>query len=126
MSETTFGILPYFMTGWCIFFTKVCIFLPMVFIRTFITTLCFYDFFKTVLVRKRTPCQGVVLFSPSKCHIFYTAFNFSSTLLTQLKPPEASEQAAKKVEGAALKLPPGLRAPDPVNPSSEKMTSQPT
>ena len=49
-----------------------------------------------------------------------------STLLAQLKPPEASEQAAKKVEGAALKLPPGLTRPDPANPSSEKMTSQPT
>ena len=53
---------------------------------------------------------------------------FSSTLLTQLKPPdhEASEQAAKKVEGTALELPPGLTRPDPANPSSEKMTSQPT
>ena len=51
---------------------------------------------------------------------------FSSTLLTQLKPPDASEQAAKKVEGAALELPPGLTRPDPANPSSEKMTSQPT
>ena len=50
----------------------------------------------------------------------------SSTLLTQLKPPEASEQAAKKVEGAALELPLGLRALDPANPSSEKMTSHPT
>ena len=28
----------------------------MVFIRTFITTLCFYDFCKTVLVKKCTPC----------------------------------------------------------------------
>ena len=55
-------------------FTKVCIFLPMVFIRTFTTTLCFYDFCKTVLVKKCTPCQGVVWFSPSKCHIFYTGF----------------------------------------------------
>ena len=41
-------------------FTKVCIFLPMVFIKAFITTLCFYDFWKTVLVKKYTPCQGVV------------------------------------------------------------------
>ena len=36
---------------------------------------------------------------------------FSSTLLTQLKPPEASEQAAKKVE-----LPPGLTRPGPCEP----------
>jgi len=41
---------------------------------------------------------------------------FSSTLLTQLKPPEASEQAAKKVEGAALELPPGLTRPGPCEP----------
>ena len=44
-------------------FTKVCIFLPMVFIQSFITTLCVYDFCKTVLVKKCTPCQGVVWFS---------------------------------------------------------------
>ena len=41
-------------------FPKVCIFLPMVFIMTFITTLCFYDFWIPVLVKKYTPCQGVV------------------------------------------------------------------
>ena len=49
LSETT--LLPYFMTAWCVFFTKVCIFLPMVFIMFFITTVCFYDFCKTVLVK---------------------------------------------------------------------------
>ena len=34
----------------------------------------------------------------------------------------------KWLEGAALKLPPGLTCPalDPANPSSKKMTSQPT
>ena len=93
-------------------FTKVCIFLPMAFIRTFITTLCFHDFCKTVLVKKCTPCQGVVWFFPSKCHIFLH-WLFSSTLFTQLKPPDASEQAAKKVEGAALELPSGLTRPGP-------------
>ena len=36
---------------------------------------------------------------------------FSSTLLTQLKPPEASEQAAKKVEGACPQAPAGAYAP---------------
>ena len=72
----------------CFFYQSV-YFLPMVFIGNFITTLCFYDFCiigpfittlcfydfcKTVLVRKCTPCQGVVWFSPSKCHIFHTGF----------------------------------------------------
>ena len=46
LSETPFS--PYFMTAWC---TKLCIFLPMVFIMVFITTVCFYDFCKTVLVK---------------------------------------------------------------------------
>ena len=61
LSETT--LLPYFMTAWCVFFyqsTIVCIFLPMVFIMFFITTVCFYDFCKTVLVKKYTPCQGMI------------------------------------------------------------------
>ena len=58
LSETT--LLPYFMTAWCVFFTKVCIFLPMVFIMFFITTLCFYDFCKTVLFKKYTPCKGMI------------------------------------------------------------------
>ena len=57
LSETTF--LPYFMRG-VFSFTKVCIFLPMVFIMFFITTVCFYDFCKTVLVKKYTPCQGMI------------------------------------------------------------------
>ena len=47
--------------------------------------------------------------------IFFTlAFKYT-TLLAQLKPPEASEQAAKKVEGAALEFPPGLK-PGPCKP----------
>ena len=47
---------------------------------------------------------------------YFLHWLFSSPLLTQLKPPEASEQAAKKVEGAALKLPPGLTRPGPCEP----------
>ena len=47
---------------------------------------------------------------------YFLHWLFSSTLLTQLKPPEASEQAAKKVEGTALKLPPGLTRPGPCEP----------
>ena len=43
--------------------------------------------------------------------IFFT-LAFSSTLLTQLKPPEASEQAAKKVEGVRCpQAPAGAYAP---------------
>ena len=48
------------------------------------------------------------------------------TLTTQLKPIKPQNNMKKWVEGAALKLHQGLHAPDPANPSSEKMTSQPT
>ena len=96
-------------------FNKVCIFLPMVFIKTFITTLCFYDFWKTVLVKKYTPCQGVVWFSLPNAIFFTLAFTwyFTYTIEAILR---ASEQAAKKVEGTALKLPPGLTCPGPCKP----------
>ena len=57
---------------------------------------------------------------------YFLHWLLSSTLLTQLNPPEASGQAAKKVKGAALELPPGLTRPGPCEPNSEKMTSQPT
>ena len=49
LSETTF--LPYFMSAWCVFFYQSVYFLPMVFIIFFITTVCVYDFCKTVLVK---------------------------------------------------------------------------
>ena len=58
LSETT--LLPYFMTAWCVFFYQSVHFLPMVFMKFFITTVCFYDFCKTVLVKKYTPCQGMI------------------------------------------------------------------
>ena len=118
-------------------FTKVCIFLPMVFIRTFITTLCFYDFCtfittlcfydfcKTVLVKKWTPCQGVVGFSPSKCHIFYTGFSVV-LYLHNWSPLKPQNKLQKKSRALPLSSCWGLRAPDPANPSSEKLTSQPT
>ena len=110
-------------------FTKVCIFLPMVFIRTFITTLCFYvyDFCKTVLVKKCTPFSGVVWFSPSKCHSFYTGFSVTEVLYihnwSPLKPQNKLQKKSRALPSSSRR---GLRAPDPANPSSEKMTSQQT
>ena len=106
-------------------FTKVCIFLPMVFIMTFITTLCFYDFCKTVLVKKCTPCQGVVWVSPSKCHIFYTGF-LVVLYLHNWSPLKPQNKLQKKTRALPLSSRRGLCAPDHANPSSEKMTSQPT
>ena len=38
--------------------------------RTSCTVLYFYDFYKTWLVKKYTPCQVVGWFSPNKCHNF--------------------------------------------------------
>ena len=95
-------------------FTKVCIFLPMLFIKTFITTLCFYDFCKTVLVKNAHLAK--VWFDFPFQMPYFLHWLFSSTLLTQLKPPEASEQAAKIVKGAALEIPPGLTRPGPCEP----------
>ena len=100
-------------------FTKVCIFLPMVFIRTFITTLCFYGFCKTVLVKKCTPCQGVVWFFPSKCHIFYTGFSVV-LYLHNWSPPKPQNKLQKKSRALPSSSRQALRAPDPANPSSEK------
>ena len=106
-------------------FTKVCVFLPMVFIMFFITTFCFYDFCKTVLVKKIHTVPRYDLIFPFQMP-YFLHWLLSSTLLTQLKPPEASEQAAKKSRALPSSSRRGLRAPDPANPSSENMTSQPT
>ena len=96
-------------------FTKVCIFLPMLFIRTFITTLCFYDFCNNSVGKKMHTLPRCGLIFPFQMP-YFLHWLFSITLLTRLKPPEASEQAAKKVEGAALELPPGLTCPGPCEP----------
>ena len=113
MSETTF--LPYFMPAYGVFsFTKVCIFLPMVFIRTFLTTLYFYDFCETVLVKNAHLAK--VWFDFPLTMPYCLHWLLSRTLLTQLKPPEVSEQAARKVEGAALELSPGLTRSGPCKP----------
>ena len=104
------------------FLLPKCVFLLMVFIRTFITTLCFYDFCKTVLVKKMHTLPRCGLIFPFQMP-YFLHWLFSSTLLTQLKPPEASEKKSRALPSNSRR---GLRAPDPGNPSSEKMTSQPT
>ena len=80
----------------------------------------------TVLVKKCTPCQGVVWFSPSKWHIFYTGFSVVLYLYnwSPLKPAPQNK-LHKKLRVLSSSSCRGLRAPDPANPSSEKMTSQP-
>ena len=88
-------------------FTKVCIFLPMVFIRTFITTLCFHDYCKTVLVKKM---HTVVWFSPSKCHIFYTGFSVVLYLhnWNPLKPQNKLQKKSRALPSSSRW---GLHAP---------------
>ena len=109
------------------FFTKVCIFLPMVFIMLFmiITTVCFYDFCKTVLVKKYTPCQGMIWFSLTNSISFTLAFMwwFNYTIKTPLRLRKTWKNGSRALRSNSRR---GLRAPDPANPSSEKMTSQPT
>ena len=77
------------------------------------------------MVKKCTPCQGVVWFSPSKCHIFYTGFSVVLYLhnWSPLKPQNKLQKKSRALPSSSRR---GLRAPDPANPSSEKMTSQPT
>ena len=106
-------------------FTKVCIFLPMVFIMFFITTVCFYDFCKTVLVKKYTPCQGMIWFSLTKVISFTLAFmwELNYTIKAWLSLRKTWKNGSRALPSNSRR---GLRAPDPANPSSEKMTSQPT
>ena len=68
-------------------------------------------FCKTVLVKKCTPYQGVVWFSPSKCHIFYTGFsgvlylhNWSPLIM---KP----QNKLQKSRGRCPRAPAGAYAP---------------
>ena len=106
-------------------FTKVCIFLPMLFIRTFITTLCFYDFCNNSVGRKMHTLPRCGLIFPSKCHIFYTGFSVVLYLhnWSPLKPQNKLQTKSRALPSSSRR---GLRAPDPANPTSEKMTSQPT
>ena len=98
----------------CCFLPKCAFFYQWCLSCFFITTLCFYDFCKTVLVKKYTPCQGMSWFSPTKCHNCYTGFMwyFNYTI----KAHWASGQHKKRLEGAALELPPGLTRPGPCEP----------
>ena len=82
-------------------------------------------FDKTVLVKKCTPYQGVVWLFPSKCHIFYTGFSVVLYLhnWSPLRPQNKLQKTSRALPSSSRR---GFRAPDPANPSSEKMTSQPT
>ena len=74
LSETTFS--PYFMTAWCVFFYQSVYFFTNGVYHVFYhnSMFRFYDFFKTVLVKKYTPCQGMIWFSLSNVTSFTLAF----------------------------------------------------
>ena len=108
-------------------FTKVCIFLPMLFIRTFITTLCFYDFCNNSVGKKMHTLPRCGLIFPFQMPYFlHWLFSTSSTLLHNWSPLKPQNKLQKKSRALPSSSRRGLRAPDPANPSSEKMTSQPT
>ena len=73
----------------------------------FITTVCVYDFCKTVLVKNAHLARCGLIFPFQILMPYFLHWLFSSTLLTQLKPPEASEQAAKKSRGRCPQAPAG-------------------
>ena len=92
----------------CVFFYQWC------FIMFFITTLCFYDFCKTVLVKKYTPCK--VWFDFPLPNAISSHWLLCGTLTTQLKPIKSQNNVKKWLKGAALELPPGLMRPGPCEP----------
>ena len=105
-------------------FTKLCIFLPMVFIKTFITTLCTKFLENNVGKKIHTlPRSGLIF--PSQMP-YFLHWLLSGTLPTQLKPLKPQNKLQKKLRALPSSSRRGLRAPDPANPCSEKMTSQPT
>ena len=78
----------------------------MVFIMTFITTLCFYDFCKTVLVK-----LAKVWFDFPLPNVIFFTLAFKWYFTCTIEAPEASEQAAKKVEARCPQAPAGAYAP---------------
>ena len=84
-------------------FTKVCIFLPMVFIMVFITTVCFYDFCKTVLV-KNTHLAKVWFDFPLQMPDFFTlAFKWYFTYT--IEAPLSLRTSCKKSRGRCPQAP---------------------
>ena len=85
----------------------------------------FLWFCKTVLVKKYTPCQGMIWFSLTKVVSFTLAFvwELNHTIKAWLSLKKTWKNGSRALPLNSRR---GLRAPDPANPSSEKMTSQPT
>ena len=91
----------------------------------FITTICVYDFCEmlTVLVKKSTPCQGMIWIFPSKMLYFYTGFLM---VLHKVTCEPWNTKKTMSIKGATLKLPLGLTRPGLCEPEFlKKMTSLP-
>ena len=110
------------MTAWSVFFYQSVYFFTNGVYQDFHHNIMFLWFLENSVGKRMHTLPRCGLIFPFQMP-YFLHWLLTNTLLTQLKSPEASEQAAKKVEGAALELPPGLRAQDPANPSCEKMTS---
>ena len=89
-------------------FTKVCIFYQCCLSGLSSQHCVSIIFVITVLVKKCTPCQGVVWFSPSKCQIFYTGFSVVLYLhnWSPLKPQNKLQKKSRALPSSSRR---GLR-----------------
>ena len=86
-----------------------------------ITTICVYDFCAAVLVKKNTPCQGMIWIFPFKMLYFYTGFLMVLHKLT-CEPwnAMAKTKMSRALPSSSCR---GLCALDPANQCSKKTTS---
>ena len=100
-------------------FTKVCIFYQWCLSWFSLQQYMFLWFCKTVLVKKYTPCQGMIWFSLTKIVSFTLAFvwelNYTIKAWLSLKKTWKNGSRALPLNSRQ-----GLYAPDPANPSSAK------
>ena len=94
LSETTF--LPYFMTAWCVFFYQSVHFLPMLFIRTFITTLCFYNFCNNSVGKKMHTLPRCGLIFPFQMPVVLYLHNWSP-----LKPQNKLQKKSRALPSSS-------------------------
>ena len=121
------SFLNLWQTVWCVFcYQSVCVFFTngvyrKLFTMFFITTICVYDFCETVLVKKHTPCQGMIWIFPSNMLYFYTGFLMVLHKLT-CKPWNAKRKKSGALPSSSRR---GSHAPDPAKQCSKQTTSLP-
>ena len=98
-------------------FTNVCIFFTNGVYQDFYHNIMILWFLENSVCKKMHNLPRCGLIFPFQMpYVLHRLFSSTLLKLTQLKLPEAPEQAAKKVEGTALKLPLGLTRPGPCEP----------